>query len=79
MKMSKYSQDVVKMLYEHQSEYISGQYIANQLNISRTAVKKVIDRLKQMDVILTQLIIKDISNASPNRWYRGIINKNTRV
>ena len=39
MKMSKYSQDVVKMLYEHQSEYISGQYIANQLNISRTAVK----------------------------------------
>ena len=44
--MSKYSQDVVKMLYEHQSEYISGQYIANQLNISRAAVKKVIDQLK---------------------------------
>ena len=39
MKMSKYSQDVVKMLYDHQSEYISGQYIANQLNISRAAVK----------------------------------------
>ena len=44
--MSKYSQDVVRMLYEHQPEYISGQYIADQLNISRAAVKKVIDQLK---------------------------------
>ena len=44
--MSKYSQDVVRMLYEHQPEYISGQYIAYQLNISRAAVKKVIDQLK---------------------------------
>ena len=40
-RMSKYSQDVIRMLYMHQSEYISGQYIANQLNISRAAVKKV--------------------------------------
>ena len=38
--MSKYSQDVIRMLYMHQSEYISGQYIANQLNISRANVKK---------------------------------------
>ena len=37
--MSKYSQDVIRMLYMHQSEYISGQYI-DQLNISRAAVKK---------------------------------------
>ena len=59
MKMSKYSQDVVKMLYEHQSEYISGQYIANQLNISRAAVKKVIDQLKMADA-------KRISIANSN-------------
>ena len=45
--MSKYSQDVIRMLYEHQSNYISGQYIADQLNISRAGVKKVIDLLKE--------------------------------
>ena len=38
-RMSKYSQDVIRMLYMHQSEYISGQYIANHLNISRAKVK----------------------------------------
>ena len=43
--MSKYSQDVVRMLYEHQPEYISGQYIADQLNISRAAVKKVTETI----------------------------------
>ena len=47
MHMSKYSQDVIRMLYEHQSNYISGQYIADQLNISRAGVKKVIDLLKE--------------------------------
>ena len=76
MKMSKYSQDVVKMLYEHQSEYISGQYIANQLNISRAAVKKVIDQLKADGCDIDSINHKGHKlNASPNRWYRGIINK----
>lgn len=56
--MSKYSQDVIRMLYMHQSEYISGQYIANQLNISRAAVKKVIDQLKKMVAKSNQSIIK---------------------
>ena len=37
--MSKYSQDVVRMLYENQPNYISGQFIADQLNISRAGVK----------------------------------------
>lgn len=74
--MSKYSQDVVKMLYEHQSEYISGQYIANQLNISRAAVKKVIDQLKADGCDIDSINHKGHKlNASPNRWYRGIINK----
>lgn len=56
--MSKYSQDVIRMLYMHQSEYISGQYIADQLNISRAAVKKVIDQLKKMVAKSNQSIIK---------------------
>ena len=74
--MSKYSQDVVKMLYDHQSEYISGQYIANQLNISRAAVKKVIDQLKADGCDIDSINHKGHKlNASPNRWYRGIINK----
>lgn len=74
--MSKYSQDVVKMLYELQSEYISGQYIANQLNISRAAVKKVIDQLKADGCDIDSINHKGHKlNASPNRWYRGIINK----
>ena len=74
--MSKYNQDVVKMLYDHQSEYISGQYIANQLNISRAAVKKVIDQLKADGCDIDSINHKGHKlNASPNRWYRGIINK----
>ncbi|PTK39629.1 biotin--[acetyl-CoA-carboxylase] ligase [Staphylococcus hominis] len=74
--MSKYSQDVVKMLYEHQSEYISGQYIANQLNISRAAVKKVIDQLKADGCDIDSINHKGHKlNALPNRWYRGISNK----
>lgn len=73
--MSKYSQDVVKMLYDHQSEYISGQYIANQLNISRN-LKKVIDQLKADGCDIDSINHKGHKlNASPNRWYRGIINK----
>lgn len=48
--MSKYSQDVIRILYKHQSEYISGQYIADQLNISRAAVKKSSINLKKMGV-----------------------------
>ncbi|WP_436853893.1 biotin--[acetyl-CoA-carboxylase] ligase [Staphylococcus caeli] len=72
--MSKYSKAVVYMLYQYEPEYISGQFIAEQLSISRTAVKKVIDQLKtegcQIDSInhkghrLIQL---------PDKWYSGIV------
>lgn len=76
MKMSKYSQDVVKMLYEHQSEYISGQYIANQLNISRAAVKKIIDQLKTDGCDIESINHRGHKlNALPNHWYSGIVNK----
>ena len=40
--MSKYSKDVIQILYQHQPDYISGQFIAEQLAISRTAVKKLL-------------------------------------
>ena len=59
--MSKYSQDVINMLYQHHNTYISGQHIANQLNISRAAVKKIIDQLKVEGCDIVSINHKDIS------------------
>lgn len=73
--MSKYSQDVVRMLYEHQPEYISGQYIADQLNISRAAVKKVIDQLKLDGCDIESINHKGhLLKTLPDHWYSGIVN-----
>lgn len=73
--MSKYSQDVVRMLYEHQPEYISGQYIADQLNISRAAVKKVIDQLKMNGCHIESINHKGhLLKQLPDQWYSGIVN-----
>ncbi|MDN8867427.1 HTH domain-containing protein, partial [Staphylococcus aureus] len=44
--MSKYSQDVLQLLYKNKQNYISGQSIAESLNISRTPEKKENDQLK---------------------------------
>ncbi|UDI78258.1 biotin--[acetyl-CoA-carboxylase] ligase [Staphylococcus taiwanensis] len=72
--MSKYSQDVIRMLYDHQLEYISGQYIADQLNISRAAVKKVIDQLKADGCQIDSINHKGHQlNQLPDRWYSGIV------
>ena len=72
--MSKYSQDVIRMLYIHQSEYISGQYIADQLNISRAAVKKVIDQLKKDGCKIESINHKGHQlNELPDSWYNGIV------
>ncbi len=38
---------VLKMLMEHRDEFISGQQISDELGVSRTAVWKVIDKLKK--------------------------------
>ena len=72
--MSKYSQDVIRMLYEHQSNYISGQYIADQLNISRAGVKKVIDLLKEDGCDIKSINHKGHQlNSLPDQWYSGIV------
>src|SRR5699024_1989319 len=71
---SKYSKDVIQILYQHQTEYISGQYIAERLSISRTAVKKVIDQLK-----LEGCEIESVNHKGhrlihlPDKWYSGIV------
>ena len=72
--MSKYSKDVIQMLYVHQSEYISGQYIATQLSISRTAVKKVIDRLKEEGCHIESVNQRGYRLIDlPDKWYSGIV------
>ncbi|MDU0996806.1 MAG: biotin--[acetyl-CoA-carboxylase] ligase, partial [Staphylococcus lugdunensis] len=72
--MSKYSQDVINMLYQHHNTYISGQHIANQLNISRAAVKKIIDQLKVEGCDIISINHKGHQLKSlPDQWYLGII------
>lgn len=72
--MSKYSKDVIQMLYEHQSEYISGQHIATQLSISRTAVKKIIDQLKEEGCQIESLNQRGHRLVSlPDKWYSGLV------
>lgn len=72
--MSKYSQDVVRMLYENQPNYISGQFIADQLNISRAGVKKIIDQLKNDGCDIESVNHKGHQlNAVPDQWYSGIV------
>ena len=72
--MSKYSQDVVRMLYENQPNYISGQFIADQLNITRAGVKKIIDQLKNDGCDIESVNHKGHQlNALPDQWYSGIV------
>ncbi|UTH12853.1 biotin--[acetyl-CoA-carboxylase] ligase [Macrococcus equipercicus] len=44
--MSKYKYKILSYLYDHKESYVSGQHIAEQLQISRTAVWKTIESLK---------------------------------
>lgn len=72
--MSKYSQDVIKILYDHQPNYVSGQSIAEQLQISRTSVKKIIDQLKEEGCIIHSVNhrghqLEQLSDT----WYPGIV------
>ncbi|WP_114603340.1 biotin--[acetyl-CoA-carboxylase] ligase [Staphylococcus sp. EZ-P03] len=72
--MSKYSQDVVKILYDHQPEYISGQMIAEQLQISRTAVKKIIDQLKAEGCVINSVNHRGHQlEQLADTWYPGIV------
>ncbi|MHD0382658.1 biotin--[acetyl-CoA-carboxylase] ligase [Staphylococcus simulans] len=72
--MSKYSQDVVKMLYDNQPEYISGQMIADQLQISRTAVKKIIDQLKAEGCVIHSVNHRGHQlEQLADTWYPGIV------
>lgn len=72
--MSKYSQNVIHILYQHQLEYVSGQYIAEQLNISRTSVKKIIDQLKNEGCDIESINHRGHRLITlPDKWYEGIV------
>ncbi|PTK60695.1 biotin--[acetyl-CoA-carboxylase] ligase [Staphylococcus nepalensis] len=72
--MSKYSKYVMQLLYQHQSNYISGQFIAEHLSISRTAVKKVIDQLKSEGCNIESINHKGHCLIElPDKWYSGIV------
>ncbi|MFP4925457.1 HTH domain-containing protein, partial [Staphylococcus pseudintermedius] len=44
--MSKYLDQILELLTDARPDYISGQTIAEQLNVSRMTVKKTVDQLK---------------------------------
>src|SRR5699024_8065446 len=72
--MSKYSKDVIQILYTNQSEYITGQFIAENLSISQTAVKKVIDQLNQEGCKIKSINHKGHNLIElPDKWYSGIV------
>ncbi|UXR79243.1 MULTISPECIES: biotin--[acetyl-CoA-carboxylase] ligase [unclassified Staphylococcus] len=72
--MSKYRDQILKLLTEAQPQYVSGQTIANQLNISRMTVKKVIDQLKSEHVSIDSVHNKGHRlNDYPTVWHKGIL------
>lgn len=76
--VKKYSQDVLQLLYKNKPNYISGQSIAESLNISRTAVK-VIDQLKLEGCKIDSVNHKGhLLQQLPDIWYQGIIDQYTK-
>ncbi|QLK86155.1 biotin--[acetyl-CoA-carboxylase] ligase [Staphylococcus sp. 17KM0847] len=72
--MSKYRNAILTLLTEVQPQYISGQMIANQLDISRMTVKKVIDQLKTEGVSIDSVHNKGHRlNCYPAYWYLGVL------
>ncbi|TDM13232.1 biotin--[acetyl-CoA-carboxylase] ligase [Macrococcus lamae] len=53
--MSKYKFTILSYLYDHKDQHVSGQKIAEQLNISRTAVWKTIETLKEEGFVIESI------------------------
>ena len=53
--MAKYKSEILELLYHNRSSYLSGQAIAERLSISRTAVWKTIELLKQQGFCLSSV------------------------
>lgn len=72
--MSKYEYDIVKVLFRSETA-VSGQKLAEQLKISRTAVWKAIDGLKEKGYQITSVSNKGYTLIQfPKRWDAHLIN-----
>ncbi|MGM0471478.1 MAG: biotin--[acetyl-CoA-carboxylase] ligase [Bacillota bacterium] len=49
---SKRKQQVLELLYQHQAEYISGEELSQQLDVSRTTIWKYIQALRQQGYVI---------------------------
>ncbi|TDM03000.1 biotin--[acetyl-CoA-carboxylase] ligase [Macrococcus hajekii] len=77
--MSKYRSQIVELLHHNQHQYLSGQKIAEQLMISRTAVWKTIEQMKQQGFIIDSIQNKGHKLKSyPAEWDADIIQLVTR-
>ncbi|MCO4326756.1 MULTISPECIES: biotin--[acetyl-CoA-carboxylase] ligase [Staphylococcus] len=72
--MSKYRDPILKLITDERPNYISGQTIAEKLNISRMTVKKVIDQLKAEGISIDSVHNKGHRlNTFPNTWHTSIV------
>lgn len=72
--MSKYRDQILKLIADARPNYISGQAIAEQLHISRMTVKKVIDQLKSESISIDSVHNKGHRlNEFPQQWHTSII------
>lgn len=72
--MSKYRDQILELLTDGRSNYISGQTIAEKLNISRMTVKKTVDQLKADGFSIDSIHNKGHQlNALPEAWHTGVL------
>ncbi len=72
--MSKYKYKILSYLYDHKDNYVSGQKAAEQLNISRTAVWKTIESLKQEGFVIGSVQNKGYKLVSfPDVWDNNLM------
>ncbi len=73
--MSKYRETILELLTEARPDYISGQSIAEKLNISRMTVKKTIDQLRLEGISIDSVHNRGHKlNELPTRWHEGVLN-----
>ncbi|MEJ7540759.1 biotin--[acetyl-CoA-carboxylase] ligase [Staphylococcus intermedius] len=72
--MSKYLDQILELLTDARPDYISGQTIAEQLNISRMTVKKAMDQLKAEGFSIDSIHNKGHQlKTLPPTWHNGIL------
>lgn len=72
--MSKYKQEILSFLMAHRDEYVSGQKLADQFNISRTAIWKTIESLKGQGYTIESIKNKGYQMKTvPNQWDADLV------